>query len=163
MLRILLDADNVESAIGLKIEGDFIDVGPIFKLSVPRKRSDKYMDSNIYRKEYKRLVEEEIKKPSIYTTPKPYKGIFYHKLLVKMLLHSLDLLDFEWHIAQAMGREDENPAQILSMLPGYNFSWSKINLTYYDDYGREEIHPVRFFIMETEGCMYITLGLRHYD
>ena len=160
MLRITYNAnEEKKNDIALEVEGDYIDVGPLFKLSFPRKRAETYMTTNAHRREYKEALDKELGKESIYTVTQPTKRRFYHKLLVKILLYALDLLDFEVPIASVW----EKQCCVLQTLPGYNFSHVKISLTFYDDYGREAKHDVRIAQRTRDGWMNITFGLRNYD
>jgi hypothetical protein len=157
MLRITRGILEQKDDIALEVKDDFIDVAPLFKLSFPRKRAETYMATNAHRREYVKKLDKKLGKPSLYTETQPRKRRFYHKKLVKVLLYALDLLDLEEAIASVWN------STTLPMLDDHQFSHSKINLTFYDDYGRETKHDVRIMERAKDGWMNITFGLRNHD
>lgn len=138
MLTITHRVDGKDNTIGLIVIGEHIDVTPLFSLSASTKKIKDYMLSNRNRKEYLDAVSSNINDPAIFIENGKH---MYHRLLVKMLLYHLDIMDFECAIANAWNLPS------LPMLHHYDFEFGRIKITSYGASGERDtgghLHIIR--------------------
>jgi hypothetical protein len=152
MLKIVHNIKGDEQHIGLRVDGNFIDVAPLFLLTKVRKRVKDFMGINAIRKNYIEMVELEIKEPSIKIDG---SKIYYHMLIVKALLHAIDLFDFERAIASVW------KSNTLPMLSCCDFEVVTLGLSTCGKYGERKTIPVQIMRRIHDGYYNLTLMLRN--
>jgi hypothetical protein len=166
MLRIIHNYKGTELELGLTVDGDYIDVYPLFKLAVGKRKVKTFMKDNTYRARYLMALEGEVGQPCIRSRVKP-KGYMYHIKLVKVLLYSLDMLEYDHIIALAWvahhGNRTDDHIE-LPMLTAYQFDHRVVMLSYRTSSGAQsEPVPMRLVRRRCDGWMNLTMMMAEYD
>jgi hypothetical protein len=162
MLALTYDSGDEKTSshihqFGLLFDGDYIDLYPLFKFCGTSNPAA-FVKGSEYRSKYAATVQIDLgHDPAFRIETKP-KRMFYHKMMVKMVLYTLEMLELEEPIASCWDMDE------LPMPDGYQFDFWDMRLTLYDQNGApRKPSVVRVFQLRANKWINLTSCSIRYD